>query len=67
MFVNSAIPPQNSVNCEKAAKLSPFFEKIIDKKINKVALNLFERLIDFLCSYCYGEGESPFSILPNPH
>src|SRR4029077_1041518 len=33
--------------------LSPFFEKIIDKKVNRVALNIFERFVDFLCSCFY--------------
>lgn len=28
-------------------------ENIIDKKINKVSLNIFESLVDFLCSYLY--------------
>ncbi len=35
------------------SKLSPFLEKIIDKKVNQVALNVLEWLTDKLCSYVY--------------
>ena len=33
--------------------LHSFFENIIDKKVNKTALNIFESFVDFLCSYFY--------------
>lgn len=34
-------------------ELSPFFENIIDKKVNQVALNVFEWLMDKLCMFFY--------------
>jgi hypothetical protein len=33
--------------------LNSFFENIIEKKVNKQALSIFERFVDFLCSYIY--------------
>lgn len=45
--------PVHRVALQETAPLNAFFEKIIDKKINKVALNIFERLIDVLCSCFY--------------
>lgn len=47
------IQPKSNVVNKKEPMLSPFFEKIIDKKVNKIALNIFERIIDTLCAYCY--------------
>jgi hypothetical protein len=33
--------------------LNSFFESIIEKKVNKQALNILETLVDVLCSYIY--------------
>ena len=47
MIVSSAVHAPGS------APLYGVFEKIIDKKVQHVALNIFERVIDFLCAHFY--------------
>lgn len=41
------------ITIQEETSLSPFFEKIIDKKVNQVALNVFEYVVDFACHYLY--------------
>jgi hypothetical protein len=48
----SAVQPNQSVDAQEIP-LRPFFEKIIDKKVNQVALSIFETIVDFLCTYLY--------------
>jgi hypothetical protein len=43
-------------NIEESLKihaLHPFFENIIQKKVNQVALSHFEKIVDWLCYYLY--------------
>lgn len=47
MIVSSALHAPGS------APLYGVFEKIIDKKVQQIALNIFERVMDFLCIHFY--------------
>lgn len=38
---------------QQPTPLHSFFENIMDKKVQNVALNIFERIVDFLCTYLY--------------
>jgi hypothetical protein len=52
MIPTSALQYNQSVDAQELP-LRPFFEKIIDKKVNQVALSIFESIVDFLCNYLY--------------
>lgn len=52
-MVSSPVMPKLAVASDEAPLLRPFFEKIIDKKVNGVALTIFERIVHSLCSYFY--------------
>ncbi len=47
-----AVNAQPAIQAERLP-LRPFFEQIIDKKVNQVALTHFEKIVDFFCTYLY--------------
>jgi hypothetical protein len=48
------------VDSDEAPPLRPFLEKIIDKKVDHVALGIFESIIDFFCTYFYADYHKRF-------
>ncbi|CUI15660.1 hypothetical protein PNK_0021 [Candidatus Protochlamydia naegleriophila] len=45
---------ENFLQLNEVPRLHPFFEKIIDKQVHEIALNIFEKIVDYVCRYCYG-------------
>lgn len=59
------IPVQihSSINSVKAPHLSDFLEKIMNKKVQGVALTIFESIVDFFCTYFHGNYNQRFNDL----
>ncbi|WP_068467626.1 hypothetical protein [Candidatus Protochlamydia phocaeensis] len=51
--IQSGCSPEPIMAISVVEPLRPFFERLIDKKINHMALNAFEKIVDFLCRYLY--------------
>lgn len=47
------VQSKSFIESDEVPPLSPFFEKIIDKKVDQVALGIFESIVDFFCTYLY--------------